>query len=244
MVYPTPTNPRPTTSALRTPTGTARAQAGSISGDPASVASRIGGVLSDGDMGEPWTGGSNLAVMPAPTYLTQRRPYKYTASQTLLNKIESGITEKLGTSGEESTCTFEHWMRLQSNGHIKHGLDTVFRIPNESWTDETYLFDCYNKSWASVKPWVQQLQTGIKHPLKGVRKVCSYDRQNLEYSATFLKASLTSRFRSEIEHAVGLDATGPQVLLSIIERKLHLQASLQRELVSNLEKLSITSEPG
>ena len=68
--------------------------------------------------------------------------------------------------------------------------------------------------------------------------------QNLNYSATFLKASLTSKFRNEIEHANGIDASGPQVLLSIIERKLSLQVSLQRELITKLEKLKITDEPG
>ena len=118
---------------------------------------RIGGILPDGDIGEPWTGGSNLTRGFAPTYLTQRRPYKYTASQTLLNKIEAGTTEKLGSSGESSTCTFEHWMHLQSNAHVKFGLDTVHRIPNHDWSAETFLFKCYSKTWAEVKPCVCNL---------------------------------------------------------------------------------------
>ena len=66
----------------------------------------------------------------------------------------------------------------------------------------------------------------------------------MDYSAIFLKASLTPKFKSEIEHALGLEASGPQILLGIIERKLSLQALLQRELITELEKLSITSEPG
>ncbi len=205
---------------------------------------RVGGVLPDGDVGEAWTGGSNITVSTSPTHLTQRRPYKYSASQSLLNKIEAGLSEKLGSSGEDSSCTFEHWMRLQSNAHVKFGLDTVFRIPNSDWTTETFLFNCYHKRWSEVKPWVDSLQSGIIHPQKGHLPPCTYDRQNLEYSATFLKASLTPKFRTELEIAIGLDATGPQVLISIIERKLSLQASLQRELISNLEKLNLTSEPG
>jgi len=74
---------------------------------------RIGDVIPDGSFGEPWTGGSNLVTAPNPTYLTQCRPYKFSASQSLLSKVEAGIPEKLGTTGEEGTCSFEHWMRLQ-----------------------------------------------------------------------------------------------------------------------------------
>ncbi len=82
------------------------------------------------------------------------------------------------------------------------------------------------------------------HPIRGQLPPCIYDRQNLDYSAIFLKASLTSKFCAELEHALALDATGPQILISIIERKLSLQASLQRELIADLEKLNLTSEPG
>ena len=49
---------------------------------------------------------------------------------------------------------------------------------------------------------------------------------------------------SEIEHALVLEVSGPQILPGIIERKLSLQALLQRELITELEKLSIISEPG
>ena len=72
----------------------------------------------------------------------------------------------------------------------------------------------------------------------------SYDQQNLEYSALFLLGSLTTKFRTEIEHSVGLTATGIEVLLCIIERRYSLQVSLQRELVAKLEKLDIIQEPG
>jgi len=161
-----------------------------------------------------------------------------------LNKIEAGLPDKLGSTGEDSTCTFEHWMRLQSSAHVKFGLDTVFKVPNTDWTAETNLFQCYSKTWKDVKPWVDSLSNGINHPVQGQLPPCQYDIQNLDYSSIFIKASLTPKFKSEIEHALGLEASGPQVLLAIIERKLSLQASLQRELITALEQLHITSEPG
>ena len=135
-------------------------------------------------------------------------------------------------------------MRLQSSAHVKFGMDTVFRMPNSTWTEEVFLFQSYSKTWKDIKPWVDSLQSGITHPVDGALSVCPCDIQNLECSATFLKASLTPKFKIEIEHAVGINASGPRVLLANIERKLSLQASLQRELISKLEKMNITQEPG
>ena len=74
--------------------------------------------------------------------------------------------------------------------------------------------------------------------------VCSYDKQNLEYSGLFILGSLTPKFRSELEHAVGLDASGVEILICIIECKLSLQVSRQRELISKLERRSLVNEPG
>jgi hypothetical protein len=150
---------------------------------------RVGDVIHDGSFGEPWTGGSNLNPPPNPTYLTQHRPYKFAASQSLLTKVEAGIPEKLGTTGEDGTCSFEHWMRLQYHVHQKFGMDTPFYMPNPSWTSETNLFQCYNKTWPDVKPWIDSLRTGINHPDEGPIDACSFDIQNLEYSALFIKAS-------------------------------------------------------
>ena len=96
------------------------------------VKPRVGDIIPDGSFGEPWKEGSNIHPSPTPTYLTQRRPYKYSAFQALLDKIEAGIDEKLGSADESATVSFEHWMRLQSHNHIRFGMDTVFRIPNEA----------------------------------------------------------------------------------------------------------------
>ena len=205
---------------------------------------RVGGVLPDEGFGEPWTGGSNINPPVRAMHLTQRRPVKYSSSQSFLDRIEKGVSPKLGTTGEDSVCTFEHWMRLQSHAHIKFGLDTPFMVPNEDWTTETNLFQNYGLQWPAVRPWIQQLRTGIIHPRLGRLPVCDFDIHNLDYSATFIKASLTEKFRIEIEHHVGLDASGVQVLLAIIERKLTLKASLQCDLIKQLEKLKLVDQPG
>ena len=133
---------------------------------------RAGGIIPDGSFGEPWTGGSNLASHPVPTHLTQRRPYKYSASQALLTKIEAGIPEKLGLTTKDCSCSFEHWMLLQSSAHVCFGLDTLFLMPNDDWSSETNLFECYSKSWSDISPWVEQLSTGVRHPSHGVLPPC------------------------------------------------------------------------
>jgi hypothetical protein len=107
-------------------------------------------------------------------------------------------------------------------------MDTPFLMPNDTWTLETNLFECFNKTLADIKPWLKQLkEIGVKDAHGTVQPVCHYDVQNLEYSALFILGSLTTKFRSEIEHSVGLPATGIEVLLCIIERKYSLQVSLQ-----------------
>ena len=235
----------PTTTRFRLPPQGTPATLTSTAVQSQTLPPRVGGVIPDGGQGEPWTGGSNLVAKLAPTYLTQRRPYKYAASQSLLTKIEAGTTEKLGASDETATCSFEHWMRLQAHHHIKMGMDTPFLMPNEDWTEEVNLFECFNKNLSDVKPWIDQLKRdGITKPDGTTIQVCPYDVQNLEYSALFILGSLTTKFRSEVEHSIGLSATGIEVLLCIIERKYSLQVSLQRELVAKLEQLDIIQEPG
>ena len=137
---------------------------------------RIGGILPDGAYGEPWTGGSNINPPTMPTHVTQRRPYKYNSSAGLLKSFEKGIPEKLGTEGEKTTCTFEHWMRLQSNAHERYGLDTVFKVPNATWTSELNLFECNSIQWKKLEPWVNQLLNGIDHPINGKLPPCQYNK--------------------------------------------------------------------
>ena len=136
-------------------------------------------------------------------------------------------------------------MSLQHHHHVCFGMDTPFLMPNSTWTSEINLFKSYNTPWSTVKPWIDQLSsTGVLHPVDGLLPVCSYDKQNLEYSGLFILGSLTPKFHSELEHAVGLDASGVEILIYIIECKLSLQVSLQRELISKLERLSLVNEPG
>ena len=66
---------------------------GALEGTP-TARPRIGGILPDGGPGEPWTGGSNIHPLPLPSYLMQRRPWKYASLKAFLGELEKGSTDK------------------------------------------------------------------------------------------------------------------------------------------------------
>jgi hypothetical protein len=68
---------------------------------------RIGGLLPNCSMGEPWTGGSNIQPPMMPNYLLQCHPQKYGSFQALLDEIGKGSKDKLGLNEEKSDCTFQ-----------------------------------------------------------------------------------------------------------------------------------------
>ena len=96
-----------------------------------------------------------------------------------------------------------------------------------------------------VQPWLDQLKNGIFNARTSTRHApCPFDKQNLTNSAVFLLASVTTKFRQEIQQDVKLNATGLEVFDCILHRKLHAVLSLQCDLIAQLEKLDITQEPG
>ena len=150
--------------------------------------------LMDGSSIEPWCGGSNLVDAPFPDSLGQCCPFKYGSSKSLMEEIKRGTTEK-------HKCNFPLWMELQEDALIKLSLDTVFHMPDPTWSVEGYLFDNYELKWENYKDWVQQLKTGVTNGngLLGPMKLpaCSFDHKNLEWSGMFLLGSLTDNFRLE-----------------------------------------------
>ena len=94
----------------------------------------------DGNVGEPWTGGSNIHPQPLPMHLYQRRPSKFASLSSFLTRLEQGTKEKLGSNDQKSDVTFQMWIREQAQAHEELGLDTVFKIPNTTWTDEVEMF--------------------------------------------------------------------------------------------------------
>ena len=182
-----------------------------------------------------------------PTFLGQRRPWMCGSLKSFEGQLKLGLPKKLGGNSEKSGVSFTLWMGMLSAGLNQLGLDTVFRIPDKTWTEESTIFTDHTITWSSAKTWVKQLQEGVLRPTRLgqiVMPVCMCDVQNLRCSAMCILASLTSTFRREIVQSVGIDASGVQVLIKVIGNKLHLVLSLQRDLIAQLQGVCISNVEG
>jgi hypothetical protein len=113
-------------------------------------------------MGEPWTGGANIQPPMMPTYLLQCHPLKYGSFKALLNEIGKGSKDKLGLNEEKSDCTFQLRLKQQYRPHVELGLDTIFLIPNATWTVESNIFMDYTITFDKFLPWIKQLKEGVQ----------------------------------------------------------------------------------
>ena len=131
------------------------------------VQPRVGGVLDLGDgKGEAFTGGSNLiGVQMIPMHIRQRRCTKMSAQTEFLDVLQKGTEFKLGSKRESSakgSCSLVRWFQGVADTMEHLGLDTIFCIPNATWTGETNIL----KNWGKVTPtlvndWLQELKTGV-----------------------------------------------------------------------------------
>ena len=232
--------PAPPSHSGRTPAPPSRP-----SGAPAPVsapAPRIGGFI-PGDGGqEAWTGGSNLPSRKSffPLFLQQRRPLKYSNARAFELTCDAGMEWKLPDTGETSDVTLTFWFENLAASLDTLGLDTVFRIPAPDFSSEISLAEDWGQNKAAiVSPWVDSLKNG----LPGL-PACHCDLQNLAMSRNFVLASLTKKLRMEIIGCTGRFATGPDILVAVIDRKMTLVLSVQRDLVQHLQTFCITMEPG
>ena len=106
------------------------------------VVPRIGGIiLIDTDKGEAFTGGSNLSghSQLIPQHPHQRRCVKFSAQTDFQSSMESGMEFKLGGKNEKSKVDLVFWFQALATNLVKFGLDTVFRVPTNLWTDEVFI---------------------------------------------------------------------------------------------------------
>ena len=118
-------------------------------------------------------------------------------------------------------------------------------MPNPQWTSETDLFKDFTITLEKVFPWINQLLNGVNQQTpNGILCLGTYpyNLQNLMFSATYLKASLTPKFCQDVLHSAGLDATCIEVFICILRRKLHVVVSLQNELITKIDALDVTQQ--
>jgi len=108
-------------------------------------------------------------------------------------------------------------------------MDTPFLMPNADWTGETDIFSYFTITFHCVCDRVNQLLNGINKPNTSGPTIFApypFDWQNLLFSATYFKASLTPKFWHGVLHSVGLDTTSIKVFMCILHCKLHVIISL------------------
>ena len=120
------------------------------------------------------------------------------------------------------------WFKELSNKLELFGLDTVFKVPNDTWTEEIYIAKDWGKAKSSlVNPWVQALKEGVV--VGGTQKdICQYDIMNLYYSGIFILHSMTTTYRQELKGEIGERPNGPLILSLLLKNRMILVLSKQR----------------
>ena len=72
--------------------------------------------------------------------------------------------------------------------------------------------------------------------------VCPFDLQNLDYSGTFLLASLTKAYAAIVLEDLGPSPNGLMVLAYIIDTRLLKVVIRQRELITVLENMKLCDQ--
>ena len=214
------------------------------------VVPRVGNVLcldSARDEGEAFTGGSNIAPSPLmPLFVNQRRPLKYSSIEFFSTSLKEGVEFKLTSPNEKSnTTTLPEWFKSVANKLENFGLDTVFRVPLNAWTEEVYIAKDWGKAKLPlVKPWVLSLEGGVTDDRTHKTHLpCQYDKMNLYYSGQFLLYCVTTTYRRELIRELGERPHGPILMCHLLKNRLILVLSRQRKLIAELTTLSIGSEP-
>ena len=158
---------------------------------------RIGGVISDE---EAWVGGSNINPPTMSVDFGQRCPLKFSNATEVQKTCSAGISDKLGKEDEDTGISLTMWIELLASNIVKQGMDTVFCIPNSTWTSEVFILEDWGTTkMETCKAWVRELQSGVfVQPQKRRYLLCAYDLQALDWSASCILLSLTPALHSDV----------------------------------------------
>ena len=142
--------------------------------------------------------------------------------------------------------TFGFWVKLIAKDITQKGIDTVVLVPNATRTAETNIIKNYGKAKLNaMHPWIEQLTTtGVIQADGSHAPVCSYDIKNLDHLAKLLLDSLTTEFQQDVLKTAGVDADGIHIFCVIIQKRIHLDPSLQRTLIDSFQKVKLIDEKG
>ena len=210
----------------------------------------VGGVLAiETDKCEAFTGGSNLiGKCTIPVHANQRRPVKFGDQKAFKETLEAGIEIKLPGPKDKGVkdASIVSWFQQLASEMVECGLDSVFRVPNSDWTSETYILEDWGRITHSFcDSWLDDLEKGVCDPRSvRVHPPCPHDAQNLLWSGTLILGGCTAAHRLALKEALGPTPDGISLIIWIVQKRHLVQSSCQRELITDLEKLTLSDMPG
>ena len=108
------------------------------------------------------------------------------------------------TTDAKGAVSFKTWIDCIRDEIEQRGMDSVFRI--QGTDGETYILETFGKATrATVEAWATRLtSTGV-----GTAPVCSFDKDNLQMSATMIRHSLDIDMMKKLENDVPAHASRP-----------------------------------
>ena len=215
----------------------------------APTAPRVGGVEQVGGYYTCWTGGQldefnvNEQTQPASSYayrssdLSQILKIEKVCTAGLPESRRLPVPGPMDSKDASSAVTIVTWLREITQAVIDRGLDPVFRAT--IGTTQVFLLEKWGSATkANVDAHVAWLRTNGD----------SFDKQNLQLSAKFIKNSLDDELLRRVEQELGNQnnhsPTGPDVFAAVISLHTVINHSTQRLYISQLQKLKLIKEPG
>jgi hypothetical protein len=212
---------------------------------PVALTPRIGGIIESTG----WTRGSNLTAdcLDRLESFNAYCPTGFKSGKTVEETATKGLEEgkRLGPFEDSSPKSLTSWINSLRVYLIECGLDTVFCVYHAlTNTEINILIDWGSISADDVLAWVTELQTGVSHTDGTTLPVCSYDLDNLKWSGRAVLNSITVALWDTLETQIGVDATGPEAYIAIINHLQQVSSGAIRLLVKELKELCLIDEPG
>ena len=135
------------------------------------------------------------------------------AQTDFLEVLEKGTELKLGSKRESNgkgSCSLFSWFQALSDSMESLGLDTLFCIPDATWTVEVNIL----KNWGKITPllitdWLSKLKGGVVDKRSNKSTLAwPYDALNLHFSGVFLLASCTPAHMQLLLDELGTQPNG------------------------------------
>jgi hypothetical protein len=198
-----------------------------------------------------WVGGSNLNRKTRATTTKARRPDEFRSANIIENACTEGLPEKMHLSIDDpkSTVTLTSWISAMKKYFEDRGMDTVFWFLMSAALEINLLVNWGTLTTEQVANGVRQMTvSGVPNfntiGLPPGDPVCTFDIDNLNWSAAAILNSLTIEMWQRIEKGLPENASGPEVFMAVVAVQQQSNTASIRMLTVNLQALKLTNVAG